>query len=62
MEVVWLLPPSQGAGLHSFIASPLTMAVFGLMAGHATGYAVALFLWRRRVLAARREREAAAYR
>lgn len=62
VEVVWLLPPSQGAGLHAFIASPLTMAVFGLMAGHATGYAVALFLWRRRVLAARREREAAAYR
>ena len=45
VEVVWLLPPSQGVGLHSCIASPLTMAVF---------------LWRRRVLAARCESEAAA--
>jgi len=59
VEIVWLLPESQ-AGFHAFVASPLTMAVFGLMAGHNMGYAMALFLWRRRVLAAKRAREAAA--
>lgn len=57
VEIVWLLPESQ-SGFHAFVASPLTMAVFGLMAGHNTGYAMALFLWRQRVLAAKRGREA----
>ena len=59
VEIIWLLPESQ-AGLHAFVASPLTMTVFGLMAGHNTGYALALFLWRRRVLAAKRARDSAA--
>lgn len=59
VEVVWLLPEAE-SGLHAFVASPLTMSVFGLMAGHTLGYAMALFLWRRRVLAAKHAREAAA--
>lgn len=59
VEIVWLLPPSE-SGLHAFVASPLTLAVFGLMAGHTVGYALALFRWRHSVLAAKRAREAAA--
>lgn len=57
VEVIWLLPESQ-AGFHAFVASPLTLSVFGLMAGHSSGYALALYLWRRRVLQAKRAREA----
>ncbi|WP_370680151.1 hypothetical protein [Comamonas sp. GB3 AK4-5] len=57
VEVLWLLPPSD-AGLHALVISPLTLAVFGLMAGHTMGYALALFAWRQRVLAAKRAREA----
>ncbi|MDR2324100.1 MAG: hypothetical protein LBE51_01660 [Acidovorax sp.] len=58
VEVLWLLPPEQ-AGWHGLVVSPLTLAVFGLMAGHNMGYAWALFTWRQRVLAAKRIREAA---
>lgn len=57
VEVVWLLPPEQ-AGMHHFVASPLTLSVLGLMAGHTLGFAVALVLWRRQVLAARDARRA----
>lgn len=59
VEIAWLQPEAP-PGLHAFVASPLTMAVFGLMAGHNTGYAMALFRWRQRVLAAKRAREATA--
>ena len=59
VEIVWLLPESE-SGLHAFVASPLTLGVFGLMAGHTVGYALALFFWRQRVLAAKKAREAAA--
>lgn len=57
VEIIWLLPESQ-SGFHAFVASPLTMAVFGLMAGHNSGYALALYLWRRKVLQAKKAREA----
>lgn len=56
VEVVWLLPPAE-AGWHGLVVSPLTLAVFGMMAGHNMGYALALFGWRRRVLAAKQARE-----
>lgn len=59
VEIVWLLPASE-SGLHAFVISPLTLAVFGLMAGHNVGYAIALLRWLQRVLAARRARLAAA--
>ena len=58
VELAWLSPGTDPS-LHGFIASPLTLSVFGLMAGHGTGYAVALYRWRQRVLAVRRAREAA---
>ena len=59
VEVVWLLPPAE-TGMHHFVASPLTMSIFGLMAGHTIGYALALFAWRQRVLAAKAARLARA--
>lgn len=59
VEIVWLLPPEL-AGWHAFVASPLTLSVFGLMAGHNIGYAWALLRWRQRVLAAKRARDTAA--
>ena len=58
VQLAWLSPGAD-TGLHGFIASPLTLSVFGLMAGHCTGYAIALYRWRQRVLAAKRAREAA---
>jgi hypothetical protein len=39
--------------------SPLTLAVFGLVAGYYISYAIGLARWRFRVLRAKREREAA---
>lgn len=59
VEVVWLLPPAE-TGLNHFVASPLTMSIFGLMAGHTIGYSLALFAWRQRVLAAKAARLAGA--
>ncbi len=43
-----------------FARSPLTLAVFGLLAGYYIGYAIGLLRWRSGVLRAKREREAAA--
>jgi len=43
-----------------FVRSPLTLAVFGLLAGYYIGYAIGLARWHHRVLRARREREARA--
>ena len=53
VELMWLHPEAT-PGLHGFVASPLTMGVFGLMAGHTMGYSLALFNWRQRVLAAKK--------
>ena len=58
VELMWLHPEAT-SGLHGFVASPLTMGVFGLMAGHTMGYSLALFNWRQRVLAAKKRRESA---
>ena len=43
-----------------FVQSPLTLSVFGLLAGYYIAYAVGLARWRRRVLRAKRLREAVA--
>jgi hypothetical protein len=43
-----------------FARSPLTLAVFGLLAGYYVGYALGLVRWRARVMQARQEREAQA--
>ena len=42
-----------------FARSPLTLSVFGLLAGYYIAYAAGLGLWRARVLKAKRMREAA---
>jgi hypothetical protein len=59
---VFLLEPQVEHGVRDFARSPLTLAIFGLLAGYITGYAVGLARWRHRVLAAKRlrERQAAA--
>lgn len=54
---VYVLPPIPHAP--DFARSPLTLAVFGLMAGYYIAYAAGLVRWRRRVLASRRARDAA---
>jgi hypothetical protein len=42
-----------------FARSPLTLAVFGLLAGYYIAYAIGLIQWRQRVMAAKRAREQA---
>ena len=44
-------------GLEDFASSPLTLAVFGLLAGYYISYAIGLLRWRFAVLRAKRERE-----
>jgi hypothetical protein len=51
----------DSAGSHNardFVQSPLTLAVFGLLAGYYIAYAIGLVRWRWRVLRAKRLREA----
>ena len=57
---VYLLEPAAPHTLEDFGRSPLTLAVFGLLAGYNIGYAIGLVRWRRSVLRRKREREAAA--
>jgi hypothetical protein len=42
-----------------FARSPITLAVFGLLAGYYVAYAIGLVRWRHRILRAKRAREAA---
>ena len=56
---VYVLSPAAPHTLEDFGRSPLTLAVFGLLAGYNIGYAVGLVRWRRGVLRRKREREAA---
>jgi hypothetical protein len=46
-------PPSNA----DFVRSPVTLALFGLLAGYYIAYAFGLVRWRNRVLRAKRERE-----
>jgi hypothetical protein len=54
---VYLLDPSSAHGMDDFARSPLTLAVFGLLAGYYIAYAVGLVRWRFGVLRAKRRRE-----
>jgi len=55
---VYVIAPGIPNGLGDFARSPLTLAVFGLLAGYYISYAVGLVRWRFRVLRAKRERDA----
>jgi hypothetical protein len=55
---VYALEPAVPHGAGDFARSPLTLAVFGLLAGYYVAYAAGLVRWRFRVLRAKRQREA----
>jgi Family of unknown function (DUF6151) len=55
---VYVLDPHGPHGFDDFGRSPLTLAVFGLLAGYYIAYAIGLVRWRHRVLQAKRQREA----
>ena len=55
---VYAFEPAVPHGMGDFARSPLTLAVFGLLAGYYIAYAVGLIRWRFRVLRAKRQREA----
>jgi len=57
---IYALNPTVPRDMREFGSSPLTLAVFGLLAGYYIGYAVGLVRWRWSVLEAKRQREAAA--
>lgn len=56
---IYAIDPGVPHGMNDFARSPLTLAVFGLLAGYYVAYAIGLVRWRFRVLGARREREPA---
>lgn len=51
---VYALEPAMPHQMEDFVRSPLTLAVFGLLAGYYVAYAVGLLRWRFRILRARR--------
>jgi len=51
---IYALEPSMRHGTGDFARSPLTLAVFGLLAGYYITYAAGLLRWRFRVLGAKR--------
>ena len=55
-----MLQPQAAHAPDDFARSPLTLAIFGLLAGYYIAYAIGLVRWRSRVMAARRTGEAAA--
>ncbi|MDO8652650.1 MAG: hypothetical protein Q7R66_10705 [Undibacterium sp.] len=55
---VYAIAPGTAHGMDDFARSPLTLAVFGLLAGYYMTYAIGLLRWRFRVLRAKRAREA----
>ncbi len=57
---VYALNPSVVHTSADFARSPLTLAVFGLLAGYYVGYAIGLVRWRASVFRAKRLRESAA--
>lgn len=54
---VYGLRSSTSPSAADFVRSPLTLAVFGLLAGYYIAYAIGLLRWRYQVLRAKRERE-----
>ena len=57
VEVYALDAVGSGNGAVDFARSPLTLAVFGLLAGYYIGYAIGLVRWRVSVLTAKPARE-----
>ena len=57
---VYALDVHRPHGMEDFARSPVTLAVFGLLAGYYVSYAAQLLRWRWRVLAAKHAREAQA--
>lgn len=55
---VYAIEPTASHGMDDFARSPLTLAVFGLLAGYYITYAIGLVRWRLRILRAKRQREA----
>jgi len=55
---IYLIDPGMSQGPADFARSPLTLAVFGLLAGYYISYAIGLLRWRFKVMAAKRRREA----
>jgi hypothetical protein len=55
---VYAIEPTEPHGMRDFAHSPLTLAVFGLLAGYYITYAIGLIRWRFRILRAKRQREA----
>jgi len=60
VEIYALDAATSGNHAVDFARSPLTLAVFGLLAGYYIGYAIGLVRWRMQVMQAKREREARA--
>ena len=56
---VYAIDPGVPHDMNDFARSPITLAVFGLLAGYYIAYAIGLVRWRFRVLRAKRQREAA---
>jgi len=54
---VYVLDPGRPRSPLEFAHSPLTLSIFGLLAGYYIAYAIGLVRWRFRVLRAKRERE-----
>ncbi|MES2937698.1 MAG: hypothetical protein V4864_08440 [Pseudomonadota bacterium] len=59
VEVFVLHPPGPGSSPDDFASSPLTLVVFGVLAGYYVSYAIGLVRWRARVFRAKHLREAA---
>jgi len=55
---VYVSEPTVPHGMDDFARSPLTLAVFGLLAGYYIIYAIGLVHWRWHILRAKRRREA----
>ena len=55
---IYMIDPGVPRGAQDFARSPLTLSIFGLLAGYYIAYAVGLLRWRQGVLRARREAEA----
>ena len=56
---VYTSDPGVSHDMSDFARSPITLAVFGLLAGYYIAYAIGLVRWRFRVLEAKRQRELA---
>jgi hypothetical protein len=54
---IYAIDPTAYHGASDFARSPLTLGVFGLLAGYYIAYAIGLVRWRSRVLLAKRQRE-----